>query len=738
MSVLSIVIVFTNYTATQIDSAIEEAEHDLKFFSGIIKNYYLANDYAAIEQVMKDWTNNNTLDYKVVLTAANGFELYSYTSNHPVDDTTTVSKSIYQDGRLLFTLTLERDVARVIANINQTKNMFILIGLGFGVFFAVLSWAFLHKFAFRPLENEIRRRHKAESELKKINDELEGRVVDRTAAIQKLSSVVEQTDDIVIITDKNGIVDYVNPSFERYTGYSYAEILNKNISMIKSGLHDREFYKKLWSTITSGDSYRDIFINRKKNDEIFYEEKTITPVKGENGEIEFYVATGKDISDRIEAQEKLHHMATHDTLTGLPNKLMIIDRLAHAIEQASRSKTSIAVLFLDLDHFKHINDNLGHHIGDRYLKLVSDNLVKCVRKGDTVGRFGGDEFIILMEGINGLDDVTTVCRKILEVAASSYSIESYDITNSTSIGVSMYPQDANDANALLKNADIAMYKAKSRGGNIYQLYTQELSTISLERMQMQHKLRHSINNEEFWLSYQPFIDLESGKVKGMEALLRWHQADGKNIGPEQFVPVLEEMGLIIDVGEWVIQKACEFNAKLVAKGHSSLKVSVNLSARQISDDKLLPTIVYSLEKYGLLPENLEIEITETMLLESTEKVTKVLQSLHDLGISISIDDFGTGFSSLAYLKKYPVDALKIDRSFVKDIPKEGEDVAIVNAIIALGKNLDLKLIAEGVETEQQKAFFEASDCDQIQGFLISKSLSEEDFEKFLEEELEPA
>lgn len=731
IAITSMVLVFTEYSNTIVDNAAEEAEHDLNFLSSLVKKSYLKRDFVGIEQLLAEWISDNKLDFSIRTVAANGYEFFSYERPEAIRHSKKVDTRIYDEDKLLFTITLERDISAVVKQAQDTTRSFILIGLGIGALLGITIWLFLHRFAFKPLNKEISYRLKAEIDLKKANDDLEKRVQERTEDIKRLSRVVEQTDDVVIITDNQGIVVYVNPSFVKHTGYTSEEAVGKNLGFIQSGLHNKEFYDNLWKTISAGNSFRDIFINRKKNQDTYYEEKTITPIKNEEGEIQYFVSTGKDISDRIESQERLHYLATHDALTDLPNKLTIVDRLSHAIKQGARTNRQIAVLFLDLDHFKHINDSFGHSIGDMLLQQVSSRLSEAVRKGDTVGRFGGDEFVIIMEDLKSIDDIAIVCKKILEAIAQPIMIKKYEILTHTSIGVSVFPDDADNSDSLLTNADIAMYRAKSRGGNIYQLYTPDMGSSSIERLKLQHKLKTALANNEFTLHYQPQINIMSGQVIGMEALLRWNNSEIGFVGPDKFVPILEEMGLIIEIGMWVTRSACEFNALLVDKGHRPIKVSVNLSTKQFNDDELIPSIEQIIEDCKLDPQFLEFEITESILIDNTARAATILNDLHRIGVYVSIDDFGTGFSSLSYLKNYPIDSLKIDRSFVQDIPNEKEDVAIVNAILALGKNLGINITAEGIETSEQLEFFKNGPCRIAQGFLISKPLPQDEFELFL-------
>ncbi len=733
LGVYAVVYLQSRHTDQMVSHAIVDAEHELEFLSGLIEKVYLKRDFVEVENIMRDWDKQHRFDTSIKATAANGYEFFSSSVRNKISHSKIIHRNIMRDGRLLLTLSMERDLSAVYSNAKREKREYLLLGLTFAGLFGVLIWVLLEKFAFSPLEQEIKRRHHAEEDLKRINDELEVRVEKRTSAIKKLSGVVQQTDDIVMITDPEGVAEYVNPAFERITGYSSDEMVGEKLGLIKSDMHDESFYTKLWETIVTGDSFRDVFMNRKKNGDIYYEEKTITPLKDENGEIQNYVSTGKDISDRVEIQEKLHHMATHDALTELPNRVMVNDRLLHAIEQGERNQSKIAVIFIDLDRFKEVNDSLGHPSGDTLLKIVAKKLKSKLRHGDTLGRFGGDEFTILMEGFNHIDDVSTVMRKMLETVSDPMLIGDYEIIPSASIGISIFPDDATDVDVLIKNADVAMYRAKSRGGNTFEFYTHEMSVMADERMELQHRLNHALERDEFNVYYQPRVNVQTGQVAGMEALLRWDHPKMAFVNPSKFIPILEETGKIVEVGHWVFKQACGFIEELKQNGFNSLRVSVNLSARQFHDEGLLKCIeeIRSVNRFE--SRHLEIEITESLLIENMEMAAAILGKLHEAGVHISIDDFGTGYSSMSYLKRFPIDSLKIDKSFVKDIPHDKDDVAIVRAIVALGESLELGLVAEGVETAAQVEFFKEVDRCEVQGFYFGKPMPQKEFITWLAE-----
>ncbi|MDH5179175.1 MAG: EAL domain-containing protein, partial [Gammaproteobacteria bacterium] len=543
--------------------------------------------------------------------------------------------------------------------------------------------------------------------------------------MRKLSGAVEQIADSVMITDSNGIIEYVNPAFESMTGYAQDEIIGKTPRVIKSDRQSDAFYKRLWRTISNGEVFSDVIVNCKKSGEIYYEEKTITPQKDRHGKIVHYISTGKDVTERIEAQERLYHLAHHDSLTGLPNRVLLQDRLAQAIARIRWHERSIAVMFMDLDRFKMINDTLGHAIGDQLLQYVARRLHECVREGDTVARLGGDEFAIVLNDLAALDDVPHIAEKLIESLSEPLVINGQELFITSSIGIAMFPQDGTDSQELLKKADAAMYRAKARGKDNYQFYTVEDDHQASERLSIETRLRRALEKDEFRLNYQPQLSLRDGGIIGCEALLRWHNDELKNISPMQFIPILEETGMINAVGDWVLQTACAQNKAWQDLGLQTGRIAVNLSIRQFQSRGLVNRINDILSQTGLAPGQLELEITEGLLIEQITETAKILNELHEMGICLSIDDFGTGYSSMNYLKRLPFDTLKIDRIFVRDVTFNPDDAAIAAAIITLGHTLGMEIVAEGVETAEQLNYLFDQQCDAIQGYLYSPPLTAE-------------
>ena len=554
------------------------------------------------------------------------------------------------------------------------------------------------------------------------------------AQVGKLSSVMEQTADIIVVTDTEGKIEYVNPSFEKITGYTYNEAVNNSPGLVASGLHKSEFYKHMWETITAGESYSNIFINRRKDGSLYYEEKTITPIKDQSGTITHYVATGKDISERIQIQERLQHMAHHDALTDLPNRNLFLDRLQQSLNRARWHDRLVAVMFMDLDRFKIINDTLGHNVGDQLLLQLSQRLAKTVRDGDTIARFGGDEFAILLDDINSESHISSLAQKLLDTLATPFKFNKQELFVTASIGVSIFPNDGEDSDTLLRNADVAMYRAKDLGKNNYQFYSDDLSARIFERLTLENNLRHALERDEFVLYYQPQIDARTNKVSGVEALLRWQHPELGLVTPNNIIPLLEETGLIEKVGHWVLETACRQSRAWHDAGWSYLHMSVNISSRQFNNTDFISSLHDIINQTKINPEFLELELTESMLMRNASATINALHSLSGRGVRFAIDDFGTGYSSLTYLRRFPIDTIKIDRSFIHDVTDNPDDAAITSAIIVMAQSLSLNVIAEGVENQKQLDFLTSRNCHYLQGNFFSRPLPAEELSQFLEKQ----
>lgn len=671
--------------------------------------------------------------------------------------------------------------------------------------------------------------------------------------LRKLSLAVEQAADSVIITDPRGCIEYVNPAFERLTGYAQDEAVGGKPSLLKSGRHDKAFYQVIWQTVLKGEIFRGTLVNRKKNGELFYEEKVITPLTDDQGRITHLVSTGRDITARVKAEEaraqlvtileattdlvaildpagclrylnnagyrllgldpkvdiskfclkelfperiahllqsealpiahrvgtwsgetalrrmdeievpvsqvllahhdasgkveylstiardiserkrfeaELQHQATHDLLTGLPNRFLLMDRLAAELERARSTDKFVAVLFLDIDNFKRINDSMGHAVGDALLQQISDRLQAALRPNDTIARHGGDEFAVVAGDLPRSENILDVLRKIYAAFERPMSLGAQETYITFCTGIAIYPHDGIDAEDLLRNAGTAMYQAIAAGHNQYRFYAPDMNTRSHELLTLETDLRLALKRNEFVVYYQPQVELGTGHIVAMEGLIRWRHPQRGLVAPAGFVAMLEESGLIMPVGEWVLSQAC---AEFREMGLHGMRISVNVSASQFNDPELLHTVCRIMKEECIPPNALELEMTENIIMQDPAATIEILKKLRALGIRIAIDDFGTGYSSLSYLKRFPLDALKIDQSFVRDLTLDTNDAAIVEASITLGKKLGLEVIAEGVETKEQFDFLRAHDCDLVQGYYVSRPLRNNDLVDLLRE-----
>ena len=549
--------------------------------------------------------------------------------------------------------------------------------------------------------------------------------------LRQSATVFESASEGVIITDIDANIIAVNRAFTDITGFPEKEVLGKNSSFLKSGRHDQEFYESLWSSLLQHGEWKGEISGRRKNGEVFPKWQTINAVRDEEGRLTHYVSVFQDISHIKESEEQLHHLAHHDALTGLPNRLLLNARLEHSLHHACREGTNLAVLFLDLDHFKKVNDSLGHAVGDHLLQLVAKGLLASVREEDTIARMGGDELAIVLGSLDDARYAATAAQKILDELANPFEIDGRELFVSASIGISIYPQNGRDAIALLKHADAAMYMAKSDGRNSYRFYSNELTVRACESFDLETNLYRALEREELFLHFQPQVSLQSGNIVGVEALVRWQHPEMGLVSPAKFIPLAEENGLIGVIGKWVMHTACTQAKAWQNDGLTPVRIAVNLSGRQLERINIVQEVDDVLKDTGLDPCYLELELTESSVMKRAERAVKTLDAFRELGITIAIDDFGTGYSSLSYLKRFPVDRLKIDRSFIRDIPQDANDVALARAIVALGHSLNLSIVAEGVETVAQRELLASMGCDEMQGFLYSKPCTASEFVSLL-------
>jgi diguanylate cyclase (GGDEF)-like protein/PAS domain S-box-containing protein len=549
--------------------------------------------------------------------------------------------------------------------------------------------------------------------------------------LRKLSRAVEQSPVSVVITNAEGAIEYVNPKFVELTGYTASEVIGQNPSILKSGFTSDATYANLWTAITAGREWRGEFRNRKKNGEFFWECAYISPIKDPDGRITHFLAVKEDITVQKKYEEQLLHQAHFDQLTELPNRLLAFDRLAQALQRAHQSNNLVALMFVDLDNFKNINDTLGHSAGDRLLINAAARLRECVRTTDTIARLGGDEFLIILFDLSTAAGCEVVSHKILNAFARPFLVDGHDIFVTASIGVAVYPTDGEDPHVLLRNADAALYRAKEQGRHTYRFFTSEMNARVLEQLTFESQLRYALDRNEFAVHFQPIVNLGLGTVVGVEALLRWNSAMLGNVPPDRFIPIAEDIGLIVPIGEWVLRNACEQLRSWQARFGNSLWMSVNVSPRQFLESAFPTRVVQALEETGLEAEAIRLEITERLLLDDSPQTTGTLQELITMGVKFAVDDFGTGYSALSYLKSFSFHALKIDRSFLRDATTNSGAAALATAIIAMAHSLGLKVIGEGAETKDQVEFLHAQGCDMAQGYYFSRPSPAHCLESFL-------
>lgn len=561
--------------------------------------------------------------------------------------------------------------------------------------------------------------------------------------VRKLSLAVDGSSDWVLVTGKDGRIEYANKAVEEMSGYQKEEILGQTPKIFKSGKHTDTFYTELWETILSGQTFRAIISNRKKDGGLFEVFHTITPLKNSGGEITHFVSMAKDVTQQKILEERIHRLAYYDDLTGLPNRVFHQELLARTIEIAKRHKQIFALLYMDLDNFKRINDTLGHNVGDLLLKSVArklsaflrscDDIARCqeVNLEDVLFRPGGDEFLVLLHNLGEAQDAARVARRILEALSKPWDVDGREVFLTASIGISLYPDDGETVDHLLKNADAAMYHAKAEGKNNYQFYSKSLNASVLELLMLESEMRKGLDRGEFTLYYQPKLDASTRRITGMEALIRWNHPEKGLLLPGRFISAAETSGLIVPMAEFSLRAACVQLRKWQDEGCRPITVAVNVSGRQFNQKNLIEVVDGALRDAGLSPRYLELEITESTIMRNPDEAVRTLLALKERGIEIAIDDFGTGYSSMNYLKRLPLDFLKIDQSFVRNLASSPSDQAIVRATIAMAHSLNLKVIAEGVETTEQMDFLCELGCDEVQGFLFSRAVPAQEFSALL-------
>lgn len=564
----------------------------------------------------------------------------------------------------------------------------------------------------------------------RLREDLERQKADE-AEIRKLSLALEQSPSSVIICDRNWRIEYANNKFLQMAGLKMEDIIQNHPALLTAETLGEEENRELWNNVRlqvqrvgvwQGEMQR-----TRDNDERFWEQVVVTPIRDDNDQPSHYLILGEDISIRKRYEQQLLRQANYDILTGLPNRMLALDRLKLALAQARRDQTMVGVMFLDLDNFKHINDTMGHDAGDHMLIEASRRISACLRGTSTVARLGGDEFLIILPALASPSATEQVAERILQTFVPPFDIASQEVFVSTSIGIAIYPGDGDNSSNLLQNADAAMYEAKNRGKSSYQRFEPEMKEISQERLQTESLLRRALEMHEFELRFQPMMRLGDNRIMGAEALLRWNNPTLGLVAPDRFIPLAEETGLIISIGRWVIREACHAVSRWQKQTGDPVIMAVNVSPRQFRDPHFVETVSAALAETGLEGQYLELEITERLILDNNLETDRVLRDLDAMGVRLSVDDFGTGYSALGYLKNYPFDTLKIDKSFVSDLNRDSDDTALVRAIINMAHSLSLQVVAEGVEYPDQRQFLADERCDYAQGFLFTHPLNEREF-----------
>lgn len=545
------------------------------------------------------------------------------------------------------------------------------------------------------------------------------------------ATVFETATEGITVTDADRNIIAVNPAFTEITGYSREEVLGKNPRILQSKRHDEAFYKEMWSVINSKGKWSGEIWERRKNGEIFPEWLTITSIKNNEGKVIRYTGLFNDITRQKLNEEDIYYRAHYDQLTGIANRLLFSERLSQAMKHAVRNHQPLALMFIDLDRFKHVNDTFGHSMGDYLLQEAAKRLQKCISEDDCVARSGGDEFLILLPNITGKEAAKAIAKEMIKRSAVPFKLKAHDAFVSASIGITMFPEDGTDVSTLFTNSDMAMYHAKDAGRNTYKFFNRSMTAISREHATLEWDLRKALEHDELEVYYQPIINLKTKQLAGTESLVRWHHPQRGLLYPEKFIPIAEQSELIVQIGEWVLLTACRQLKTWQEQYGLKIYMAVNMSTRQFNYKTFTKTLMDALELSGLDPHLLTLELTESLLMDGDREAVNKLLKFREMGIHLSIDDFGTGYSSLSYLSRFPIDLLKIDKSFVHGVQMDPTNQNLTKAMITMAHGLKIKVIAEGVETEKELAFLKNQGCDSVQGFYFSKALPAEEFaEKF--------
>ncbi len=553
---------------------------------------------------------------------------------------------------------------------------------------------------------------------------------DQQSQLEVASRVFEAAREGILVTGPDNCILAVNEAFCRITGYEREDAIGQNPRFMSSGVHSQQFYDQLWQEIQSNGRWQGEVLNRRKDGSLVPEWLSISVCRGADEEVLNYIATVSDLSEHKRTEERLRYLAEHDSLTNLPNRLLLADRVSQGIGHVQRYGGKVALLHLDIDRFRDINDSLGHAVGDQVLQEVGQRLVSLVAPSDTVARLGGDEFAILLTAPNKPEEIASLVQRLLDRLVKSLSVDTDGLEVTPGVGIAVYPGDGDDFESLLRNADTALRHAKQTGRDNFQFFTAEMNAQVSERLQLETDLRHAVKNQEFELYYQPQYCLNSSNPQGCEALIRWNHPERGVVSPMEFIPLAEENGLILTIGEWVINQACGQGAQWISDGYPPVSIAVNVSACQFAHD-LVSSIQQALLESDFPAELLVVEVTESVLMDDLEQAHEALSQLQEMGVKIALDDFGTGYSSLSYLKRFPLDKLKIDRAFTAGVPLDPDDTALTSSIIDIARNLQLSTIAEGVETSEQRDFLKVAGCDVAQGFFYARPVPVAEFEQLM-------
>ncbi len=544
-------------------------------------------------------------------------------------------------------------------------------------------------------------------------------------------AIIQEADEGIIVTDSEGHILLANPAFETVTGYTQEEVLGKKPNILRSGLHDRKFYENMWETLRDHGVWKGEIWNKRKNGELFVEWLTIKAIYDATENPTHYVAIFSDVTQHKRTMEQLARLSNYDLLTSVPNRQLFTKRLQHLLDMARRYNQQLAILFLDLDRFKYINDELGHYNGDILLKKVANRLKKLLRTKDTLARIGGDEFVVILPKLKDVQEAVSIAEQMVESLQAPFMLNGKDVYMSASIGISMYPNDGDDGETLLRRADRAMQKAKESGRNRFELYTAKLDYQS-EVVMLENYLRKAIERNELLVYYQPVVHMKTKKIEALEALIRWQQPNIGFVSPAQFIPLAEETGLIVPITKWLFEQAC-IHIKAMHQFAPHMKIGINISAVHFQQDDFVEQLSTIVKQNDVHPRFFKLELTESTIMPNAEESVQKLVQLKQCGFKLAIDDFGTGFSSLSYLHRFPIDILKIDQSFIRRLSLYSDDATIVSTIIMMAHHLHLSVVAEGVETEQQYEFLNKQQCDMAQGYYIAKPMPIDEVQHFIQE-----